>query len=175
MAKGSVKLDDSGFAAALDLLPPLNVYAGRDTRHFAIVDWEPSLTSQEHAEDADINVLMSRYIKTGVLPQFADRQPFYTDATELPSFMEMQNALISAEEAFMSLPAKVRDRFNNDPAKFVEFATDKENEQELKKMGLLSPEAVERLDKAEAAKAAPPPSPALQDGPKPSGEPSKGS
>jgi len=54
----------------------------------------------------------------------------------------------------MALPSAVRERFNNDPAKFVEFATDEANVEELRKMKLLSPEALERLDAAEAAKAA---------------------
>ena len=49
------------------------------------------------------------------------------------------------------LPASVRARFDNDPSKFVEFATDEANLAELRSLGLLSPEAVERLDAAEAA------------------------
>ena len=37
---------------------------------------------------------------------------------------------------FLDLPAKVRDRFKNDPGQFLEFATDPSNVDELVKMGL---------------------------------------
>lgn len=149
-----VKLDAEGLASALDLSPSYNVYVGRDTSVYALSNFAPSKTSQEFREDADINVLMARYVKTGVLPVHTDRQPFYVDADALPSFQTMQNVLIEAREAFMALPSRVRERFMNDPARFVEFATDEKNIDELRSMGLLSPEAVERLDAAKAAEAA---------------------
>lgn len=140
--------------AADALSPPFNMYVGRDTSVFAIVDFDESRTSQEYAEEADINTLMARYVKTGVIPQYADKQPFYVDADGLPSYQEMQNVIVEAEAAFMALPSAVRERFNNDPARFVAFATDEKNIDELRSMQLLSPEAVQRLDAAEAAKAA---------------------
>lgn len=146
---------------------PFNLYDGRDTSRFALVDFEESRTSQEFADDADINTIMARYLKTGTVPVYADRQPFYVEADAMPSFMEMQNVLIAARESFEALPAAVRERFGNDPSRFVEFATDEGNVAELRKMGLLSPEAVERLDAAEAAKAAKLAADRLEPAPKP--------
>lgn len=140
--------------AIADLSPPFNFYTGRNTSVFALVDFEPSRTSQEFAAESDINLIMARFLKTGTIPVYADRQPFYVDAADLPSFQDMQNILISADEAFGNLPAALRERFGNDAARFVEFVSDPANEQELRKLGLLSPEAVERLDAADAAKAA---------------------
>jgi len=140
--------------AADALSPPFNMYSGRDTSVFALTEFEPSRTSQEFKDESDINNIMARYLKTGTVPVYADRLPFYVDASAYPSFQEMQNVLIAANDAFMALPSAVRERFNNDPAKFVEFATDEANVEELRKMKLLSPEALERLDAAEAAKAA---------------------
>lgn len=133
--------------------PPFNLYAGRDTSIYAITDFGESRTNQEFVDDVDINKIMARYVKTGTVPVYADRQPFYVDAVDYPSFQDMQNIMISARDAFLALPASVRERFHNDPAKFVEFAVNDENAAELKKLGLLSPEAVERLDKIEADQA----------------------
>lgn len=161
------------------MAPPFNVYAGRDTSKFALKDFDESKTQQEFSADADINNIMARFLKTGTVPVYADKQPFYVDAVDLPSFMDMQNTIISAREAFMALPSAIRERFNNDPAKFVDFATNDENLGELRKLGLLSPEAVERLDKidrdnavrdAEALLAASKPAGAPIVAPKPAGE-----
>lgn len=103
-------------------------------------DFHPSrsLTMQADADELDINNIMARYIKTGVAP--ASRYaPFYGDASALPSFQEAQQILIDANMAFESLPAKVRDRFHNDPARFLEFMGDEANEDEARSLGLLDP------------------------------------
>lgn len=140
--------------AANDLMPPYNHYAGRDTSVYALKDFAPSLCQQEFADDADINNIMARYVKTGTVPVYMDRQPFYVDATDYPSYQDMQNILINAREAFEALPSKVREQFGNDPARFVDFASDEKNADQLKEWGMLSPEAVQRLDAAKAADAA---------------------
>ena len=143
-------------SSAQDLMPPYGSYVGRDTSVFALTfdgDEGKSLTSQEFAEDADINNIMARYIKTGTVPMYMDRKMLGGDLHVL-SYHEMQNVIADANSAFNSLPAIVRARFDNDPAKFVDFAMNEDNVGELRELGMLSPEAVERLDKAAADKAA---------------------
>lgn len=136
--------------------PPFNLYSGRDTSSYALFfDGEEgkSRTSQEFAEDADINNIMARYVKTGTVPMYMDRDMLDGDVHEL-SFHDMQNIIASASSAFASLPAAVRARFNNDPAAYVDFVSDDKNTAEARELGMLSPEAVERLDKAEADRVA---------------------
>lgn len=135
-------------------VPPFNVWSGRDTSMFALVCPEPSLTDQSFVAESDVNAIMARALQTGSVPVYADRQPFYGDFTDMPSYMDMQNVLIEADNAFMALPSAIRARFENDPAKFIEFANDPKNAEQLADWGLLSPEAVDRLDAAKAAKAA---------------------
>lgn len=103
-------------------------------------DFHPSrsLTIQADAEDLDINNIMARYLKTGLVPS-TRAQGFFGDASALPTFMEAQQVLIDAQMAFEALPAKVRDRFHNDPARFLEFLGDKDNESEARALGLLQP------------------------------------
>ena len=45
---------------------------------------------------------------------------------------------------FAAMPAEVRDRFQNDPGRFLEFANDASNYEEALKMGL----AIKRPEKA---------------------------
>lgn len=121
-----------------------------------------SLTIQADAHDLDINNIMARYLKTGLVPA-TRAQAFFGDASALPDFQEAQQIIIDANLAFENLPAKVRDRFLNDPARFLEFMGDTANRQEAFDLGLMEafepPAAVaERPQEAGVAKAAPAPS-----------------
>lgn len=156
MTKSKTVIDSATGVVLEEVVPPFNFWSGRDTSAFALTfDGEEgrSRTSQEFAEDADVNVIMARYIKTGTIPVYLDQQALVGDLHEW-SYHDMQNAIAEANSAFAALPAAVRARFDNDPAKFVEFASDDKNVTELRELGMLSPEAIERLDAAEAAKAA---------------------
>lgn len=97
-----------------------------------------SRTQQSMKDEADINVIVKRFNATGMLPQ-SRLPPKYGDFTGVGTFQEAQIILRQATESFMRLPAAVRKRFDNDPAAFVDFATDPENLPELRKMGLVDP------------------------------------
>jgi phage internal scaffolding protein len=101
-----------------------------------VVNDEPSLTKQAFAEETDINYIMSKFANTGQLPTMIEREPRYGDFTDAPTFENSMAIVVKAQEQFDALPAKVRERFNNDPAKFLEFASDSDNQKELIKMGL---------------------------------------
>lgn len=97
---------------------------------------QESLTVQSMAEDADINVMMDRYGITGKMP-LNPRVPMYGDFTEVNDYQSALNALMAANNSFMSLPAKVRARFNNDPQELLEFCANGANIDEAQRLGLL--------------------------------------
>lgn len=104
----------------------------------------PSLTRQEFADDCDINKLMERYEKTGVINHFNRGEPQYVDLTELPPDFQTALAILSdATAAFMQLPAHVRKEFDNDPNLFVEFASDPKNIDKMREYGLAPPAPTE--------------------------------
>lgn len=103
---------------------------------------DPSMTDQSFGEECDINNLMARYQKTGLLPQHPGQEMRYLDLTDMPSFQDAMDMMLRAEEAFMALPAVVRREFDNDPGKFVGFAEDPENLGKLREWGLAPPEKV---------------------------------
>jgi len=96
---------------------------------------DPVLTIQSEKENCDINVIVERFEKTGVLPSMTS-SPFYGDFSVPFDFQEAQQILINAENAFMQLPAKVRREFDNNPAKFLAFVDDPSNADALVSMGL---------------------------------------
>lgn len=97
-----------------------------------------SLTVQSMKEEANINTIVRRFGVTGQLPQGV-RIPTYGDFTGISDFAEALEALSQAEESFMQMSAVTRARFDNDPAKFVEFCSNKDNLEEMRKMGLAVP------------------------------------
>lgn len=101
---------------------------------------DKTLAQQHMKDECDINVLVERFVVTDELPTLK-APPMQGDFTEAPTYQEALNLMIEAQRSFMQLPAKTRNRFENDPAQFVDFCSDERNRDEMRVMGLWSPEA----------------------------------
>lgn len=101
---------------------------------------EDGRTRQEFADECDINNILQRYEKTGVISHFNDGQPRYLDLSDMPP--DLQSSLLYvelAQESFMRLPAHVRKEFDNDPVRFAEYAADPANVDRMREWGLARP------------------------------------
>lgn len=96
----------------------------------------PSVTEQCHANEVDINKIVSRYSKTGVLP-VRSGVPSYGDFSGVGDYHSACEAVAQAEAAFMTLPPEVRRRFDNDPGRLLEFLGDEANRDEAIKLGIV--------------------------------------
>lgn len=112
---------------------------------YATQNTEESMTQQDDAKDCDINLIMKRYTKTGQLPNILGT-PLGGDFTNTADYREMVEQIQQANELFQEIPAEIRGRFLNDPAKFIEFASNPENLDELRKLGLANPPAPEPVE-----------------------------
>lgn len=102
-----------------------------------------SLTQQSAKTECDINFIVGRFKQTGVLQHARETLGQYGDFTGM-DFQEAMHVVIKGQQAFEALPAKLRNRFNNDPALFLDFCADPENSEEMVKLGLkVAPEAPE--------------------------------
>jgi len=104
----------------------------------------PSMTKQEFQYECDINNVIKAFSSTGMFKHVSANagSGVYLD---LPDSMDFQDALHQvhqARDAFMTLPAKLRSRFGNDPAEFLAFTHDPKNLEELRSLGLAKPEPV---------------------------------
>lgn len=97
---------------------------------------DKSLTIQSDYEGTDINQMLERFGQTQQMPVL-DRIPLQSDFTEVGDFKTAMDTMLAAQAIFDSLPAKVRARFGNDPQAFLEFTSDPDNRDEMRKMGLL--------------------------------------
>lgn len=98
-----------------------------------------SLAKQSFAAECDINNILKKFEKTGMVEHVKQHHGHYGDFIDAPDYLTAMTAIVEAQEAFDSLPANVRKRFANDPAQFLEFVHDPDNRDEMQKLGLLEP------------------------------------
>lgn len=107
------------------LRTPYNYDREEVSKKTALVCDDETLTQQNFKDDADLNVMIRKY---GVLPvQEVNWNEF--DASVIPlDYHQLQNKLIEADQAFMSLPAELRNEVNNDPAQLLALISQREAE-----------------------------------------------
>lgn len=92
---------------------------------------QPSLAKQSFKDECDINTIMKRYERTGMIEHINKHRGDYTDATGVEDYHTSLNQVLAAQEAFASLPSRVRSNFNNDPGQFMTFVENPENRDNL--------------------------------------------
>lgn len=97
---------------------------------------DPSLTKQSFADECDINAILNRWQKTGIIDHINQVAPQYIDLSAVSDYHTSLNQVVAAQESFMALPAAIRARFGNDPGAFLAFAADPLNAQSLIDLGL---------------------------------------
>lgn len=98
---------------------------------------EPSLTEQHHKDSCDVNKIVARFMKTGLMTNVRKEQPMYGDFTNITDYHTARLRIQEAEESFMTLPAQLRARFENDPGKLIDFLSDSNNRSEAVGLGLI--------------------------------------
>lgn len=92
---------------------------------------------QQFKDECDINVLIKKF---GIdnLP-ITKRMPIIGDFADVMDYQTALNMVLEADEAFMQLPGKVRERFDDSPQKLMEFLENRDNRDEAVKLGLIDP------------------------------------
>lgn len=137
------------------LNPPRHAYSPpeRHQIHFA----DESRTKQSEAESCEINNIMAKYERTGLI-EHAREGGTYENLPEPMEYQDALNRVMEAQQSFDLLPAAARKEFGNDPAQFLAFVDDPENVQRMAELGLLNeppqPPAVDPLPVADPPAAA---------------------
>lgn len=101
---------------------------------------DPSLTKQSESAACDINKIMAKYEKSQLITHLNENEAFYADVSQVPDYQGALKIVRDADDMFMSLPADVRSRFDNDPQEYLSFVSNPANKPELIKMGILPPD-----------------------------------
>jgi len=134
-----------------------------------LTDFGPSRTQQHLAQECDVNEIVARATRTGILGDpmaINQRLATFQDVADVGDLHTTINKINAANMAFLELPADLRARFSNDPAELLEFLKDPKNMQEAVDLGL-APQSM-----APAGKGTPTPAPA-QTSPAPAEAPIK--
>jgi phage internal scaffolding protein len=95
-------------------------------------------TKQAHKKESDINYIMAKYQKTGLMTNLKNNMPNYGFATS-NDFHTSMNIITKAQSMFDELPSTIRNKFENKPEKFLEFVGDQDNLPEMIELGLAYP------------------------------------
>ena len=106
---------------------------------------EPSLARESMAQECDINFIIDRYQRTGVIEHRREYKGQYGAFDGIVDFHAAMNIVTEAQSMFETLPARIRADFGNDPGAFVAFATDPENNAKMAEYGL-----AERIEEPQA-------------------------
>lgn len=121
-------------------------------RYNQVIKYGKTRTKQSLADEADINHIIKRYANTSMLADLDKLESVYGEITSM-DLLESHQKIMAAEEAFMEISSDIRKQFDNDPGKFIDYATNPENiDQMLEwKLAKLTPQSQALRDaKAEA-------------------------
>lgn len=111
-----------------------------------------SKTRQSELESTDINKIVDRFARAGLpLPTGEGR---FLDLSEVPDFRDALHQVARANEYFMTLDAKARALFENDPAKFLDVVNDPAQLSLLVEAGVIPKGEVKRVEDPQVVAAA---------------------
>lgn len=108
----------------------------RHHRPYSVDLGKEKLTDQSMKNACDINCIIERYRKTGMLPHMAKKVEQYLDVSLVPSFELAHDLVVKAREEYEQLPAIIRNAMGNDPRNLASFVSDPSNKEMLIKYGL---------------------------------------
>lgn len=97
-------------------------------------------TDQSFQKQCDINQIMVKYQKTGLIDHVSQHGGNYGDFTSASDYHTAMNQINEAQAAFDSLPSSLRKRFDNDPYEFLKFVQEESNIDEMRELGLIQDE-----------------------------------
>lgn len=103
-----------------------------------VTDFEPTLTKQSFKDECNINNIVAKYQRTGQVTHLNSVKPRYLDCVGVADYQHALDIVNAAGAEFDGLPAKLRARFANDPAKLIAFCDDPQNYDEAVKLGLVA-------------------------------------
>lgn len=112
-------------------------YSKHDSKKYDFNTVGESKTQTQFAKECDINNILARYNKHGVVTHLNKGQATYGDFTSHEDYQTSMNKILLAEKSFQSLPSDIRKRFANDPGELIKFLENKENKEEALKLGLI--------------------------------------
>lgn len=101
-----------------------------------------SRTKQAFKKECEIQYVLDRCMKGDFSSLGEPNKAQYGDFTGVDDYQSALNLVNDAQLRFAALPAKLRDRFDNNPVNLLAFVNDASNYDEAVKLGLVLPKPV---------------------------------
>jgi hypothetical protein len=95
-----------------------------------------SMTQQHFKEESEINNIIKKHDKNGIIESVARGNARYGDFSLVQDYKSSLDTIRDANDNFMEIPSEIRKKFNNNAGEFFNFVQDPNNQPELIKMGL---------------------------------------
>lgn len=118
-----------------------------------------SRVQQHFKDEVDINNILAKYKKTGVITHVARARKLYGDFTEVKDVAEAMDVAARAKSIFEELPAELRNRFKNSIPGFFEYINKEENLEECYKLGIFDRPKTAEPEKIMKVEVVTPPTP----------------
>ncbi len=105
------------------------------SKHAIKFDHSKAMTKQIFKNECNINSIMAKFQKTGMIEHYAKHGASYGEVPSC-SLHEAMNLVADSENTFNELPSSIRKRFNNNPEEFLQFFEDPKNQEEAIQLGL---------------------------------------
>lgn len=95
-----------------------------------------SRTKQSETEATNVNTIMRKFQRTGVIDHWNQRRPEFGDFSQSQSLQENMDKVMEASDAFNELDAHVRRAADNDPIKLLALMATEEGLESLRAAGM---------------------------------------
>lgn len=95
------------------------------------------MVTQSLKDEVDINKIMEKIAKGQMMENL--KEGIFEDISEYNGLEEAFIKVQNAKEDFMTLPAEIREKFDNDPVELINFLENAENRAEAEKLGIIQP------------------------------------
>lgn len=102
-------------------------------------------TQQNHKRECDVNYIVAKYDKTGIIDKVQSIEARYGDVTGA-DFRKAQDLYLNASNMFEQMPKEIKKRFRQNAGDFLEFMENPENREEAIKLGLIAKDSDEDRD-----------------------------
>lgn len=109
-----------------------------------------SMTKQSFKKECDINNILAKYRKTGMIDHIRENNGQYVDVPESFDYHGAMNIVAKASSMFEELPSDLRKKFDNDAGAFLDFVNNPENADAMCELGLMKPAEPEQPVLSEA-------------------------
>jgi phage internal scaffolding protein len=102
-------------------------------------------TEQSHKDQCDVNNIMKKYDKQGIITHVSKFEAEFGDLTGA-DFKKAMDLIAGSKSQFEGLPSEIRNRFKNNPGNLLEFMENPDNRAEAIELGLISGRWTEDTD-----------------------------